>query len=262
MTGVRATLRTARGPIAYAERGAGPPLLIVHGTPGGEDQGLALATILGLGDHRAVAPSRPGYLGTPLATGRAMEDQADACAALLDALGIGRAAVLSNSGGGPVALQFALRHPDRLARLVLLQSITALLPIATDDLLHAALLLPRASRLTPAVVGLALRRRQPGLIGAALALAGSTLPVAARRAGTMNDALHISSLPPVPFGTIRAPTLLIHGTVDQNVPYEQSVAAARAMPNARLVGVPGGDHSSVIFDRGAIGAIGAFLREG
>ena len=58
---------TAVGPIQYAERGHGPAALSVHGTPGGYDQGLVglefASTAL-----RLIAPSRPGYLGTPLST--------------------------------------------------------------------------------------------------------------------------------------------------------------------------------------------------
>jgi pimeloyl-ACP methyl ester carboxylesterase len=43
--------------------------------------------------------------------------QADAVAALLDVLGIRTAAVMAVSGGGPCALQFALRHPQRCCAL-------------------------------------------------------------------------------------------------------------------------------------------------
>ena len=70
-------LATAVGPMQYAERGHGPAVLTVHGTPGGYDQGL-----VGLGfassAQRLIAPSRPGYLGTPLSTGRTPDQQADA----------------------------------------------------------------------------------------------------------------------------------------------------------------------------------------
>ena len=48
------------------------------------------------------------------------EAQADAHACLLDALGIPNAAVVGVSAGGPSAMQFAIRHPQRTAALVLL----------------------------------------------------------------------------------------------------------------------------------------------
>ena len=261
-TGQISIIETAHGPIECALIGAGPPVLVLHGTPGGCDQGQALTRILALQGYRVIAPSRPGYLGTRLAVAQEPEAQADAYAALLDALKVRRAAVIALSGGGIFAAQFALRHPARVARLIFLQAITAQLDISADDLFHAALLLPRSTRIAPSVITLALHRHQPSLIPAALAMAWSTLPVAGKRSGVLNDTMHISALPDYPLQQIAAPTLLIHGTSDRNVPYEQSVSAAAAIPAARLLTVPGGTHSSALFDRTALAAIHDFLRRG
>ena len=59
-------LRTRCGPIEYQEAGTGVPLLAVHGSGGGHDQGMAFA-----GNHaeqgvRVIAMSRFGYLRTPM----------------------------------------------------------------------------------------------------------------------------------------------------------------------------------------------------
>ena len=64
------TVTTPLGPIEYAERGDGDTILAVHGTLGGWDQGLVVAEFLRVNGFKIIAPSRPGYLGTPLATGR------------------------------------------------------------------------------------------------------------------------------------------------------------------------------------------------
>ena len=117
-----AMVSTRRGPVEYAEWEAGPPVLALHGAMGGYDQGLILGLTIGEPGYRQVAVSRPGYLGTPLSTGRTSQEQGDLCADFLDALGIGRTAVLAVSGGGPCALQFALRHPDRCWGLVLVST--------------------------------------------------------------------------------------------------------------------------------------------
>jgi pimeloyl-ACP methyl ester carboxylesterase len=255
----RLLVQTARGSIEYGVVGAGSPVLMVHGTPGGSDQGLALARILALRGRRVVAPSRPGYLGTRLSVAREPEAQADAHAELLDLLAFERAAVIALSGGGVFAAQFALRHPGRVSQLVLLQAITARLDISVDDLLRAAMLLPRSAGLAPSVIGLALRRSQPSLVWESLALARSILPSVARRAGILNDAKQIAGLPEYPLGEIRAPTLLVHGIADRNVPFAQSVAAAVAIPDARLLTLPRGTHSSILFERRAIDAVRDFL---
>lgn len=116
-------MATASGPVEYAERGDGEPVLAVHGSGGGWDQGLVGAEFLHVNGFRIIAPSRPGYLGTPLSTGRTFAEQGDALAALLDALAIDRVKVLAASGGGPATYEFAARHPDRVLRLVQIDSV-------------------------------------------------------------------------------------------------------------------------------------------
>jgi pimeloyl-ACP methyl ester carboxylesterase len=115
-----AIAETRCGPIEYADRGKGPPVLVVHGAGGGFDQGLLLGA--GLLDHgyRVVAMSRFGYLRTPLPEDASAEAQADAHVCLLDALGIDRATVFGVSAGGPSTIQFCLRHPDRCSAMILL----------------------------------------------------------------------------------------------------------------------------------------------
>lgn len=110
---------TAVGPIEYAERGDGQTLLMVHGAGGGYDQGLLLAEEIGE-DFRVVAPSRFGYLRTPVRADNSPAAQADAHAALLDFLGIEKAIVAGASAGAPSVIEFALRHPERVSALILL----------------------------------------------------------------------------------------------------------------------------------------------
>jgi pimeloyl-ACP methyl ester carboxylesterase len=113
---------TARGPLEIASVGEGPAVLALHGAMGGHDQSLLLARIVGESGYRYLAASRPGYLGTPLRAGRTPQEQADLFADALDALGIGAAAVMAVSGGGPSAIEFALRHRDRCRGLVLVST--------------------------------------------------------------------------------------------------------------------------------------------
>jgi len=109
------SIRTSRGNVDAVCWGEGPAVLSLHGAMGGYDQGILLAKSAVSPRHRFVAVSRPGYLGTPLAAGRTPEEQADVCAEVLDQLGIAETAVIAISGGGPAAVQFALRHAQRCA---------------------------------------------------------------------------------------------------------------------------------------------------
>ena len=102
---------TAKGPVEFAIAGTGPVILQLHGGASGYDQTLALSWDLHEAGFTVLTPSRPGYLRTPLTTGASPEQAADALAGLLDVLSIDQVCVMGTSGGGPTALQFALRHP-------------------------------------------------------------------------------------------------------------------------------------------------------
>jgi pimeloyl-ACP methyl ester carboxylesterase len=104
------------GDIEYAVQGRSLPVLLVHGAGGGYDQGLLIGENYVGDGYRFIAPSRFGYVRSSIPENGSPAAQADAYAALLDSLGIERVAVVGFSGGGPSALQFALRHPSTARR--------------------------------------------------------------------------------------------------------------------------------------------------
>jgi pimeloyl-ACP methyl ester carboxylesterase len=110
---------TRVGPVEYAEAGHGAPALVIHGAGGGYDQGLYIGELVGNG-LRVIAPSRFGYLRTPLPKDVSPAAQAEAHAALLDNLQISRAIVVGVSAGAPSAIEFALNHPERTSALILM----------------------------------------------------------------------------------------------------------------------------------------------
>jgi len=126
-------VETACGPIEYQQSGAGVPLLAVHGSGGGFDQGMAFAGLLANQGIRVIAMSRFGYLRTPMPADASAAAQADAHVCLLDALGIPKAAVMGGSAGAPSALQMAVRHPDRTLALVLLVPLAYKPPTQADS---------------------------------------------------------------------------------------------------------------------------------
>ncbi|MCW5635603.1 MAG: alpha/beta fold hydrolase [Rubrivivax sp.] len=118
---------TRCGDVEVGEAGpaGAPALLVVHGSGGGFDQGLALGADLAARGWRVVAPSRFGYLRTPwpaeLEPGSpAGALQADHLACLLDALGLDGVAVMGVSAGAIAAAEFAVRHAARTRALVLM----------------------------------------------------------------------------------------------------------------------------------------------
>jgi pimeloyl-ACP methyl ester carboxylesterase len=103
------------------EQGAGPPVVLLHGT--GNPAGFLLPLLQHLHGVRAIAPDRPGVgLSDPidLPAGRYRETAVAWLDRLLDTLELDAATLLGHSGGGLWALWYALAHPDRVKRLVLL----------------------------------------------------------------------------------------------------------------------------------------------
>lgn len=116
-------INTSSGPIEYADKGEGYPVLVVHGAGGGYDQGLILSEVVLPEDFHIISPSRYGFLRTPVPDNATFADQADTFADLLDELNISKVAVVGISAGGPSTLEFALRYPDRVSAMVLVSAV-------------------------------------------------------------------------------------------------------------------------------------------
>jgi pimeloyl-ACP methyl ester carboxylesterase len=263
-------IETRRGPVECAVSGEGPALLALHGAMGGYDQGvLLLRTVVGSAGFRFVSVSRPGYLGTPLASGRTPEEQADLCAEVLDELRIGEAVVIAVSGGGQCALQFGLRHGDRCRGLVMVSACSAPLNARLPIQFQLLKLMARLPALAAAMqkrgardpdrfvsrsipdAGLRARTLQDPEAGPLLlALEASTLErLRLRLPGTQNDVAQ-SRLPfAYPLERIAAPMLVVHGTADRVVPFAQAASLAGRAPGAELLAIENGEHVAIFTHR-------------
>ncbi|WP_100521037.1 alpha/beta fold hydrolase [Mycobacteroides abscessus] len=120
------TVSTARGgkPIFYAEAGAGPVVILLHGGgPGASGVSNYSRNIEALAQHfRVIVPDMPGYGRS--AKGVDLLDPfgylANTIRGLLDELGIASAHLVGNSYGGAAALRLALDTPHRVDKLVLM----------------------------------------------------------------------------------------------------------------------------------------------
>ncbi|WP_416840312.1 alpha/beta fold hydrolase [Haloferax sp. DFSO52] len=266
---------TDRGVVEVARRGSGYPVLFLHGDPGGYDQGLMAGGSLFGDDVELIAPSRPGYLRTPLGDNGPLDDQAATLVALLDELEIERAVVVGLSGGGPIALQIAADYPDRVSGLVLLSAITteidermfdignpivdplltstpvldvqsgiavALRRFAPDTLipmLHSELSTLEGEAFAAYVESI---KADPQLRQRSLDLVPTVLPASARIDGTLNDERWFRELPNVSYESIECPTLVIHGKFDGAVPIHHAESVVEAIPDAEFVRLEA-DHS-------------------
>jgi len=291
--------RTARGPVEYAMTGEGPVVLVLHGGAGGFDQGQFLGEDLRIHESfTLLAPSRAGYLRTPLETCRTPQETADALAALLDVLDIREVAVVGISGGGPIALQMALRHPDRVRALVMLAAVSRRFVLPSRSTrgvgrvffsntgmwlvdLMCWLVFVGTLRVRPALVATwffkgsetldraGIRQRvaqfmaDPEQIRWMRMLVDYLLPVSLRKTGMENDLRQFAAIDEYPVQRIACPTLVIHGRHDGNVPFEHADFVADGVPNARLHVVEGCGHLVWLSERAkeVQSAVIGFLKE-
>lgn len=258
-------LETSRGTVEYHTEGTGPVVLVIHGGPGGYDFAVALAHLCVPSGFTRLSLSRPGYRRTPLSSGQTPEAQADLFAATLDALNLTQAAVIAVSGGGPSALQFALRFPHRCPGLVLISPVAH---AATEEAVYRSL--PPGQRLQswmvnhlltsdPVLYLLSALSKRTSQDAQSRAFIESLVLNPLNSSGYLNDMRQISSLTTIPFQRISASTLIVHGTADVEVPFPRTEALASALPHAKLVAIEGADHLTILTSEGALSAIRRFL---
>ena len=113
-------LETDRLSIYFEERGSGQPLLVFNGTGGDLRQRPGVLDGPVAEAFHVIAHDQRGLGQTEKPAGPyTMADYADDGAALLDALGLEQASVVGISFGGMVAQHFAIRHPQKVNKLVL-----------------------------------------------------------------------------------------------------------------------------------------------
>jgi len=114
-------LHTERGCVSILEAGRGTPVLMAHGL--GATKASFLPTVSALATHhRCIAMDLPGFGDSdkPLFAPYDAAYFSSWMLSVLDTLEINRAHVVGHSMGGRAAIELALRHPERVRRLVLL----------------------------------------------------------------------------------------------------------------------------------------------
>ena len=246
------------GDIEYAVQGEGLPVLLAHGAGGGYDQGLLIGENYVGDGHRFIAPSRFGYVRSSIPENGSPAAQADAYAALLDALGVERVGVVAFSDGGPSGLQFALRHPERCEALVMISAKSQTPP--PDSLLQGLvfesvfrsdylfwLITEYARPFLLAMFGVSgevqeqipARPRQ-----LASEVVDSMNPISLRQDGIYHDRDTLTVLPQDEFSLeqITVPTLVVHAVDDGLQPYSHGENTATKVPDAEFLSYEQGGH--------------------
>jgi pimeloyl-ACP methyl ester carboxylesterase len=255
----------AGGRAHLLEKGEGSPVVLLHGT--GNSAGFLLPLLHELHGVRAIAPDLPGVgLSDPidLPHDRYRETAVAWLDRLLDSVELDATTLVGHSGGGVWALWYALAHPDRVRRLVLigppaLPRTSCPLPIRLVATPGVGALLPRLDPPTPKSV-LRLARvmgeqatlaRRPDLIDLLVALGRDPVTDRAARAEIRLLVSPFALLSRSGFrgrSRVRAdelrqvavPTLIVWGERDPlgGVPVAQAITDL--IPHARLEVLPTG----------------------
>ncbi len=218
----------------YVERGAGDALILLHGN------GESLDYFCGQIDffaksYRVIALDTRGHGASPRGSSPfTIRQFAEDLRGFMDEKGIDSAHILGFSDGGNIALIFALRHPDRVRRLIL----------------NGANLDPKGVK--PLV-------QLPIVLGYHFASLSKS-PKAKARAELLGLMVNEPHIDPAELGKLSMPVLVIAGTRDM-IRENHTRLIANRIPNARLVLIPG-DHfiankAPAAFDR----AVRQFLEE-
>ena len=218
----------------YTKTGSGPPLLLLHGN--GEDGTYFVHQVEEFSrDFTVYAIDTRGHGQSPRGGAPFTISQfADDLLAFMDRQGPPRADILGFSDVGNIALTFALRHPDRVRRLIL----------------NGANLDPKGVK--PLV-------QLPIVLGYHFASLSKS-PKAKARAELLGLMVNEPHIDPAELGKLSMPVLVIAGTRDM-IRENHTRLIANRIPNARLVLIPG-DHfiankAPAAFDR----AVRQFLEE-
>lgn len=228
----------------YEEHGEGAPIVCIHGTSTSAAVWSAAAVDALAQRGRTIVYDRRGCFRSerpePYVT--SVREHADDAAALIDALGAAPAIVIGRSYGGETALDLALRYPDRVRALALLEAaVLAFDEEAAAWESHVAERVLAAAERDMATVTETFLREVAG------DETWEGLPAAVKQMLTDNGPAIVAELrggrldaTPEQLGAIRQPTLLVAGKASPPAFARVTRLMAGAMPSARLEWVEGG----------------------
>jgi len=219
--------------LAYARRGKGTPLVLLHGFPLDHHLWDDVSSLLE-DKFELILPDLRGFgESTTVGAPYSMDDYASDIAGLLDQFGIQKAAVAGHSMGGYVALAFAKLYPERVSGLALISSqVLADPPDRKEGRYKSAadvsekgiggVVEAMTSKFTSdprlqAVARALMEKQQPGAyIGALKAMA---------------ERMDATSL----LSTFKFPVVIVHGDADALIPVARAREVKAAVPDSHYV---------------------------
>jgi pimeloyl-ACP methyl ester carboxylesterase len=213
----------------YEERGAGEPLLLLHGFGmcGRGDWGDHLDALAR--NYRVILPDLRGHGWSTNPSGKfTMRQSAEDIRALLDRLGLRNIRAMGISAGGMTLLHLATKYPDRVRTMALIG--------ATNEFVD------QSRRAIRGEVSAPMPKEVQAMFDRCASRGGAQVRELSAQFRSFADSHDDMNLTPADLATIKARTLIVHGDHDQFFPVEIPVTLYRAIPGSQLWIVPKGDH--------------------
>jgi len=260
-------IQTGAGFVEYGEVGRGPVVLLLHGGGTGYDQIYFYRDLANQG-FRVLCPSRPGYLRTPINSGKTFKAQANMLKEFLERLKIpGKVAIIADGIGGPLAINFAFYYPNRVACIVFHDAVSQSYSPASivDNSIVTRLLLAGfrndffgwiqslAVSAFPSLVFRQYLRAETSIDGATCKQIASTLltnpedvlklkkyvamyaPMSQRAYGLKYEEALCANLPRYQTEMMYIPSLVIHSRINRTVPLKHGEFLASTIPNVQYI---------------------------
>lgn len=226
--------------LTYERRGTGTPMVLLHGFP--LDHHLWDDVVPLLSDtFDLIVPDLRGFGGSSTVESfYAMEDFAADIAALLDHLGIQKAAIVGHSMGGYIALAFARLYPARVTGLGLVGSqALADAPDRKEGRYKSA------AEVADKGIGSVVAAMMPKLTSAARLQEYAKQSMERQQPAAYIGALkamaeRVDSTPVL--ASFNFPVVLVHGDADALIPIDRAREIKAAIPEAHLVEISGAGH--------------------
>ncbi|HZZ91508.1 MAG TPA: 3-oxoadipate enol-lactonase [Usitatibacter sp.] len=228
--------------------GAGIPVVLVHAIGCDHRMWESLEGAL-TQRHRVVSVDVRGHGRSPVPPRPyTLDGLADDIVAVLDGVGVERAHYVGLSMGGMIGQALALRHPARLARLVIANSTSSYGPEGPRNWQARAKMVEEGGleaireMVAARYFSDAFRASQPDVVDTVMSRFVRT-----PREGYLGCCDAIGQLDfTASLARIAAPTLVIAGELDAGTPPAMSEAIARAIPGAELTVIPGAAHLAAV----------------
>lgn len=233
--------------MAYDDLGEGPPVVLIHGFPLCRAMWQPQVEALVAAGYRAVTPDLRGFGHSRVTeVGYGMDQLADDVAALIDRLGIKRAAVGGMSMGGYVLHALLERHREKVSSAIFI--VTRSVADATEAKIKRTELADKVKKgdksapagvFEPILFAGSTFKERPDLVRKVRKWMLNTAPetLVGCLTGMRDRKDYLALLP-----HIDIPALVIGAELDMVIPPDNAVETARGLPDARLVIIPQAGH--------------------